>query len=90
MITIQDGYVTVGEKSAYLTPTQEKIFLVLLNAKNRFVRTADIYNTAFPDMNTDPGIGQVAFHMYHIRRRIKPLGIKIETKIKRGYRIVPM
>lgn len=86
----EDGDTTFQGNTVYLTPNQERVLQVLLKYNGKFVRPVDIYDTLYPTMNEVYNYQQVYWYAHQLRKKLLPLGLGLERRPMRGYRLIKL
>ena len=91
-----DGYLRIEYESYFISVNEESIklskieFLVmsrLAQLPERVVTYRDLWDHVWG--NDDVNVETLKVHVYRLRRIFEPYGIKIETMVSVGYRLVP-
>lgn len=72
-------HVYTKSHKSHLTPTEHRLFVLLLQNAHNFVSIVKIIETTY-DMDTEPHLTSVVTIISRLRKKIKPFGIDIFAK----------
>lgn len=92
-----DGQLRVEHENYYVAcngrvlrlPRKEFLLLSRLAlSAGRIVPSAELWRHAWRD-SAPLGVESLHVHIYRLRRKLAPLGVRVETMVNVGYRLVP-
>jgi DNA-binding response OmpR family regulator len=79
---------TVGERSVALSPRERALLELLLRRQGEIVGRPEILHDVF-GYDFDPGTNVIDVHVAHLRRKLGPSAVKLETVRGLGFRLRP-
>lgn len=83
------GVLAVGDDRIRLTPTETRIFRLLLDARGRTVRKTSIWEDLYwrHSSGEERDLKTVDVLVFKLRRKLEPLAVTIATDWGRGYHL---
>jgi DNA-binding response OmpR family regulator len=79
---------TVGERTVALSPRERALLELFLRRQGEIVRRPEILHDVF-GYDFDPGTNVIDVHVAHLRRKLEPSAVKLETIRGLGFRLRP-
>ena len=79
---------TVGERVVALSPRERALLELFLRRQGEVVGRLEILRDAF-GYDFDPGTNVIDVHVAHLRRKLQPSAVKLETIRGMGFRLRP-
>ncbi len=83
------GIVVRGDSYALLTQQEHAVFAALRRVSPRVRSREQLLSDLYHLQIDEPGIGVVDVFVCKLRKKLRPLGIEIDTVRGRGYRYLP-
>lgn len=88
-LDLEAGIVVANGQFAYLSQQQMAVFAAIWDAFPRMLTREALFNATAPVIGWDDReLKIVDVFICHVRRKLRPLGIEIETMWGKGYRAV--
>lgn len=84
----QNYYVTCGGHLLVLSRTEFLILSRLTRNPGRSVQAEELWRAAWADQKPFNPVS-LRVHLYRVRGKLEPYGLKIETMVNVGYRLLP-
>jgi len=86
IVLVPDNHLVLrGGKQVYLPPKQWELFAKLYAARGRAVSRGALLEWIYQLEHNEPGIKIISVFAFKVRRKLKPLGIKIISHFAFGY-----
>lgn len=79
---------TIGERAVALSPRERALLELFLRRQGEVVGRPEILHEVF-GYDFDPGTNVIDVHMAHLRRKLQPSAVKLETIRGLGFRLRP-
>jgi len=86
---VGSGILKAGDKEVLLSPQEARILEILAHHHGFFVSKDRIIMGLYEDKEPESATSATRVAVFHLRRKIAPLGCSIETKINSGWRLHP-
>lgn len=86
---VNSGILKAGDQEVLLSPHETRILEVLARHNGFFVSLDRVIMCVFEDHEPEAATSTIRVTVFHLRKKIAPLGCSIETKIGSGWRSHP-
>lgn len=79
------GLIRLGDRQTRLTPLQARLVGLLIEGKGNVVSRAELIDAGWGSEHTRASPNALQANLVRLRRRLRPLGLRIRTIRSRGY-----
>ena len=86
---VESGILRAGDKEVLLSPHETRVLEILARHNGFFVSLDRVIMCVYEDREPESATSTMRVMMFHLRKKIAPLGCSVETKIGSGWRSHP-
>jgi two-component system OmpR family response regulator len=86
---VESGILRIGDKEVLLSPQEARILEILAHHPGFFISQDRVIMALYGDSEPESATSAVRVAVFHLRKKITPLGCNIETKHGSGWRLHP-